>query len=176
MKTVDNNKTLILGIGIPILTILLVVASIYLPRFFITQPSVNFLYLVGSDQYYCGQVNDYIVQDGQVVRSGYERVEAEDYHISCQNEIIYIYDVVKNESRQIAFEEAQKLKVDSYSISPDGYEIVFGETGYGVFPFSSFNNLNYRTRYLKGHNISKKINIHPNDTYYGFHFLGWIIK
>lgn len=175
MEIIKKNITLILGMSIPALMILIVAGSVYLPSFFVKAPAVNFLYSVGDDNYYCDGVQQYIVQNSQLVKNIVKQSDTGNVVPVCTEPKIFIQDVVKNESKQISFEEAQKLNLDSNNISPDGFEVVYGSRGDGYFPFFFYSNPDYSTRYLKGHNISKKLNIQLNESYYyGFHFLGWI--
>ncbi len=170
MEMIKKNTTLIVGIAIPILMILFVAASIYLPGFFI-QPKYDFLYASGDDYYYSQY--QYSVQNGKLTR---HEVEKSDRY--PQREVkLYIHDVTKNESREISFAEAQNLTLDSNIKSPDGFEIVYGSRAGGFFPFFFWPDVNYNTCYLKGHNLSKKLNLRLNGSYYrGFRFLGWLIK
>jgi len=91
---------------------------------------------------------------------------------------LYIYDVAKDTAQEISLAEAQNLNLDSRNVSPDGFEIVNGSESSYIFPFFFASNANYRTYYLKGHNLSKKLNLQLNDNsgYDGFRFIGWIIK
>lgn len=174
MEMIKKNITLILGMSIPILMILFVAGSIYLPSLFMKPPSINFLYSsVDSGDYYCGDVQQYSVQNSQLIKNESKQPEKGSY--ICDEPKLFIQDVVKNKSKQISFDEAKKLSLDSNIISPDGFEVVYGSRGEGFFPFFFYSGANYDTRYLKGHNISKKLNIQLNGAYpYSFHFLGWI--
>lgn len=133
--------------------ILFIACSIYLPGIFI-KPKFNFLYAKGN-YYYCS--SQYSVQNGKLVKNEFEQPS---------NEIkFFIYDVVKDESREISFEEAQKLNLDSNIESPDGFKVVSGTS--------------YNSQYLKGRNVTKKLNIQfsKEDNYHNyddFCFLGWI--
>lgn len=162
---IKRNFTLILAIAIPVLMILFVAGSIYLPGFFI-KPKNNFLYFLG-DNYYGKQ---YSVQNGNLIESYVERP----YSPQDINSKLYLYDIKKNESREISFQEAKNFNLDSNRISSDGFEVVNGSTESGFFPFFFYERTDYSTLYLRGHNISKKLNIDLNGSYYNnFHFLGW---
>jgi len=62
--------------------------------------------------------------------------------------------------------------------SPDGYEVVYGSSDYGFFPFFFSGGDDYDAMYLKGHSTSKKLELQSsNDRRYYYrnrHFLGWI--
>ena len=173
MEIIKKNITLILGISIPILLILFVAASIYLPNLFVEPPKFNFLYVVGNDYNY---IEQYSVQDNKLVKTEIIQPENVIYKLPVDDSKLFIYDVVKNESKEVNFDEAQKLNLDSSNVSPDGFEIAYGSTSNGFFPFF-FSSTDYEVQYLKGHNISRKLNIPIDGSrpyYYNFRFLGWI--
>ncbi|MDE2439283.1 MAG: hypothetical protein KGN01_07890 [Patescibacteria group bacterium] len=172
MEFIKKNITLIVGISIPVLMILFVAASIYLPGLFV-QPKYNFLYVSGDDYYYYNQYQ-YSVQNGKLVRNEITRPEGQTY--PPQRDVkLYVYDVAKNESKEISFAEAQNLNLDSSNVSPDGFEVTYGSRGDGFFPFFFYSGTDYNNRYLKGHNVSKKLNLQLSGSYYNnFRFIGWI--
>ena len=174
MEMIRKNITLVLGISIPILMILLVAGSIYLPGLFI-KPHFNFLYVSGDDYYYYNQ-RQYSVQNGKLVKNEIKQPENQNYNPPQDESKLHLYDVTKNESREISFAEAQNLNLDSNTKSPDDFEIVYGSRGDGFFPFFWVGETDYNTRYLKGHSVSKRLNLQLNGSsyYYNFRFLGWI--
>lgn len=157
--------------AIPVLMILFVAGSIYLPGLFVKAPEYNFMYSV-SDYSYNG-VDQYIVEKGQVAKP----VIAEPAGSKpIGQEKLFIYDIGKNQSSEISFDAAQKIVLNTASLSPDGFEVSYGNYGNGFFPFFFSSGTDYNTIYIKGHNISKKLNIQMGGTYYNFRFLGWINK
>ncbi|PIW67536.1 MAG: hypothetical protein CO036_02520 [Candidatus Omnitrophica bacterium CG_4_9_14_0_2_um_filter_43_12] len=166
-----KNISLIIGIAIPIFMIFLIAISIYLPSLFAPAPQFNFLY-VTEDSY--GQNRQYGVENGVLVK--YEVKYPE--HYTPRAARLFIHDVSRNTNQEVSFEEAQKLKLDANVKSPDGYEVVYGSSGYGFFPFFFSGGYNYNTMYLKGHNASKKLELESsNDGRYYYRnrrFLGWI--
>ena len=167
-----KDISLIIGIAIPILMIVLVAASIYLPSLFSPPPRFNFLY-VTDDGYYQGQ--QYVVERGTLVKQGV--IYPERYTPRAAR--LFVHDVVKNESKEISFEDAQRLHLDPSGKSPDGFEVVYGSREDGIFPLFFFTSTDYNTIYMKGHNASRKLDL-PSKTaegyYYNsrFRFLGWI--
>lgn len=159
-----------MGISIPILMILLVAGSIYIPGLFI-QPKYNFLYVSGEG--YSGQ--QYSVQNNQLVKNEIQQPENGNYNPSPSNAKLFLYDISTNKSIELSFEVAQKLfNLDSNIKSPDGFEIVYGSSGNGIiFPFFFYSGTDYNSSYLKGHNVSKKLNIQLHGSPYDFRFLGW---
>lgn len=175
MEIIKKNITLVIGISIPILMILLVASSIYLPGFFI-KPHFNFLYVSGDDSsYYYNNGYHYSVQNNQLVRNEIKQPESPNYNSPGVEAIFYLYDVTKNEAKEISFADAQNLNLDSSVKSPDDFEIVHGSCGDGFFPFFWGGGINCNARYLKGHNLSKKLNLQLNGAYHNnFRFIGWI--
>ena len=163
-----KNVSLIVGIAIPILMICLIAVSIYLPLLFAPAPQFNFLYVAG-DSY-----SHYGVKNGSLVKNEVKYPE----HRTPINPRLFIHDVSKNTDQEISFEEAQNLKLDATAKSPDGYEVVYGSSDYGFFPFFFSGGDDYDAMYLKGHSTSKKLELQSsNDRRYYYrnrHFLGWI--
>jgi hypothetical protein len=99
-------------------------------------------------------------------------------HYKPREARLFLYDVLKNTDREISFEEAQKIKLDANAKSPDGYEVVYGSSEYGFFPFFFSGGYDYNSMYLKGHNTSKKLELQSSsDTRYYYRsrrFLGWM--
>ena len=170
-----KNASIIVGISIPIVMILFVACSIYLPALFI-QPKYNFLYMNNSE-YYGDYGWKYDVQDDRLVRKVVNHsysYESPIYSMSDEPGL-YIYDVAKNDSTKVTFTEADQLDLSPQDLSPDGFKVLQGNgSGGGFFPFFNSNN-DYSTYYLNGNNVNKKLNIQlsGNDTY-SFRFLGWV--
>jgi hypothetical protein len=167
-----QNRSLIIGFSLPIAMIVFVAASIYVPSFFV-HPAYNFLYS-SSDE----NANDdqYLVVDDHVQQN-------RDYEASYYNPQfypqpkLYIYDTNTNESIPVTFEEAKNYTLISDITSPDGYTIENGRQNNGGFFFLG-GGTDYTSKYLVGHNISKKLNLKSSSTRYSnsTEFLGWIKK
>ena len=167
-----KNVSLIVGIAIPILMIVLVAISIYVPALFAPAPRINFLYVTGDDYY---QGPQYFVENGTLAK----REVKYPNHYTPGIARFFLHDVSANEDKELSFEETQKLKLDASAKSTDGYEVVYGNTEGGVFPLFFSNRTDYNAMYLKGHNTSKKLNLQSSDVsnpYYSRNrrFLGWI--
>lgn len=166
-----KNISLIIGIAIPIFMIFLITVSIYLPSLFAPTPRFNFLYVTEDDY---GQYLQYVVENGTLVKREVKYPE----HYTPSVARLFVHDVSANEDKEVSFEEAQKLKLDANAKSPDGYEVVYGSTEYGVFPLFFSGGQDYNAMYLKGHNTSKKLDLQSlaGGRYYyrNRRFLGWI--
>lgn len=170
MGFMKKNITLVIGVSIPILMILFVAGSIYLPGLFV-QPKYNFLYVV-DDNYYTQQ--QYSVQNNRLIKSEFVQPESKNPRPVPASRL-YLYDMEKNESQEIPFENAQLLNLDSRAQSPDGFEVVQGNRNGGDLFFIFGSGSDYNTRYLKGNGVSKKLNLDLNrNGYYNFRFLGWV--
>ncbi len=167
---IKKNAPLLLGISIPILTILFVAGSVYLPGLFI-KPRFDFLYASGGNYY--GAREQYSIQNGKLVKS--QRLEEIPLDRSPREEPrLFVHHVEKNESTELSFEEAQNLTLDSSAISPDGFEVVYGSSGEGIFPFFFWTGTDRGNQYLQGHWVSKRLNLPRSGGYYGARFLGWV--
>lgn len=166
-----KNASLVIGISIPILMIIFVVTSIYLPGLFV-KPQYDFLYVSGDDRYSYDSYR-YSVEDGALVEN---QVSEKTIYNSYRKAKLYIYDAAKNESREISFEAARQLNLDPVKKSPDGFAVVYGSRSSGSLFYSSRD---YDTHYLVSGNASKKINLQlpaSSGYYENFRFIGWIIK
>lgn len=175
MEFIKRNVTLVIGISIPILMILFVAGSIYLPGLFI-QPHTNFLYVsVDDSYYYYNNGSQYSVQNNKLVKNEIKQPTNQYYNPPPLEVKLYVYDVEQNKATEISFTDAQNLNLDSNTKSPDGFEVVDGNND-GFFPFFWGSGTDYETRYLKGHSVSKKLNLQLNGgSYYNnFRFIGWI--
>ncbi len=170
MRT-PKNLPLLIAVCIPVLMIVFVAASIYLPALFI-KPQYDFLYLTGQDYGYCTW--DYRVENKKLVRvvrsNPYKEAPQE-----CTTQF-FRYDVEENANREVTLEEAQTLTLDGNGESPDGFTVTRGGNGGGFFPLFSEGG-NYNSIYLtKGSAVSRKITLRTGPDYYPeFRLLGWVL-
>ncbi len=168
-----KNVSLIIALGIPVLMIVLVAASIYLPGLFAPAPQHHFLYV--TDDFYQG--GQYVVEKGTLIKRELKRPP----NTTPVVVRLFIYDVSANAGREVSFEEAQQLRLDTSVTSPDGYEVAYASSvGYELFPLLFFGDGRDRNdMYLKGHGASKKLNLTMQSDMYSWYsrrarFLGWI--
>lgn len=168
MKT-KENLPLIIGIALPVLLIAFVAGAIYLPRFFADPPQYDFVYATGDYTIF----DYYQVVDGKLTQVGGEMnapAEILGKPLETYNESsFFIYDIEKDEGRKISFDEARELNLDDDDESPDGYKIVQGSSGGFLGPG------NWDKHFLKGHGLSRELDLNLGYYYYNFYFLGWII-
>jgi len=168
-----KNLSLILGILIPVLMIVFVAVSIYLPGIFI-KPQYDFIYTSGGD--YLTR-DSYVVETGRVVK---KEVQYPEKNFGVKGEAkLYFHNVAKNFSREISLEEAERYYLSSAKLSPDGFSVDKGESDYSIFSmFFSRGGGYYGDRYIHGRGISRRLNLHTEEQYYyrGMRFLGWVLE
>ena len=165
-----KNASLIIGLTIPVLLCIAIIASIYIPRLSAPQPEYSFLYS-SNDHFY--STYRYTVNQGKFVR---EKIQQDAEFIKNNNPIeptFFVYNPVNDESTELSFEEAEKLNLNSNRESPDGYTLEQG--GGEAFPFY-FGNSNSNTWFLTGHNTSYKVELRQLGQYPTIQFYGWIVK
>lgn len=160
-----KNTPFILALALPLLMILLVAISIWVPPMFYT-PKYNFIYSVDT-QYYGSEY--LVVEQKRLV--DHTPVE----YIGTQQVQLYHYDVKSDTSTPISFIDAQKYALLDSEESPDGYKVVSGHNNEGFFPFYWGGNFNGET-YMVNNFSSKKLKVIKNSirNYEPIHFLGWI--
>jgi len=173
MKINKQNWPLFLAFTAPVLLILLVIGSIYIPNLF-KKPQYNFIYSQGS--YY----RNYAVNSaGQIYRlAGQPNPPIPPPQVSQDYPQLYYYDVTKASSTPISFEQAQSYQLNASMTSPDGYNVGFGSHADGIFPLFISTSPDYNSRFLQGHGSSRKLNLASEPDYYNnyFQFVGWVIK
>jgi hypothetical protein len=186
--SVKNNLSLIFGISIPILMVIFVAISIYVPQIFI-KPGYDFLYLIGRNECYIQPVRQensqvclqgktvqiYSIQNGKLIKNITDEEIAKCQAGQMPQLKIFLYDINSGKGRETSYDHASSLNMDSSLKSPDGFEIIRGSNSGGFFPFYFYSGNDYNSRYITGNNISKKLNIQQEGySYYNFVFLGWI--
>ena len=154
---------LIIGIGLPLLLIAYVAATVYLPSLF-NKPLYDFVYATGYD-------SRYVTVENQTVKLN-QKPSYYPNEASRSPEVdLYYYDVSRESSKLISLEEAQTHKLDPSEKSPDGYVVSNDrDRSYSFFPF--FYGGSDRGTYLTGHGVNKRV----SEKYYDLKFLGWVKK
>jgi len=164
-----RNPSLIIGFSLPLVMIIVVAISIYIPQMFL-HPKYNFLYSTDTD--YTG-VQIYTVANQHLS----EQFPTDVQTTPAPSPQLFVHNVTTNESKAITNDEAKKLTLDPSIESPDGYRLQEGNSNSGFFPF--FGGGSYESsQYLVGHNASKRLNLkyYTARYYYPVHFIGWIIQ
>lgn len=186
-----RNFAIILAFVLPIILIMVVALSTYLPSLFIST-HYNFLYAsCANDQYYYPydyNCNAYIQKYYSVVDSKLVLNPIDTMVDANKNGIpdfgknpsarIFLHDTSKNESREITLEEAKSLSLNSLLTSPDGVTVSnHYDRGGDFFPFGG-GSYSYGYYLTKGKGKSRINLINNTDQYYyqnNFQFLGWAL-
>lgn len=172
----QKNMVLWVALAIPVLMVLFVAGSIYLPMRNTEAPRYDFIYALRnySDGY------AYLVVDGSLVADVIDRegaAKAVPPGVASAPTRFFRHVVAENTSQELALADVQKLKLDNTTTSPDGYALVRGGQGGGVFPFFLFEG-NYGDQYLVKNTASFKMNIKEiSEPYFApTQLIGWVIE
>lgn len=181
VEFVKKNIIVILAFLLPLLLILGLTASVYLPSLFLST-KYDFIYATcdrGSDYYYsdsnCGAYLNglYTVQNGKLIKQYVVLTDANKNY----SPRIFLHDTQANAGREISLEDAQRLTLDSLITSPDGVTVgSYYERGQDFFPFFGSSS-QYGHYLMKGRSRSRLNLVNENESYYyrdNFKFLGWV--
>lgn len=187
---IKKNFAIILAFLLPIVLIAAVALSVYLPSLFIST-DYNFVYALCGDNlghYYYNCTNYlqqlYSVQEGKLVVNTIDpNLDANRNNVKDINENytirLFLHNTEKDESREIALEEAKTYTLSNLLTSPDGVTFSLGyDRGAEFFPF--FDGGSSSGYYLtKGRNRSRLNLINVGGEYYysgrNVRFLGWVL-
>lgn len=172
----SKNAPLYVAIALPILLITAVAVSIAIPTSAL-DPQHDFLYITTDGYPY----DPYDVREGKIVK-----LLPEDLGITVppggkptpmSYPDIYRYDVQTDTSERISFEDAQALDLSGNPISPDGYRLVNGYSGGGIFEglFGGYND--YNSVHIEKDSVRKRLNITLQYYYFDTQrsFIGWVV-
>ncbi|HET8574853.1 MAG TPA: hypothetical protein VFM02_01625 [Candidatus Paceibacterota bacterium] len=168
-----ENFPLFAGILIPVVMVVVIAASIYLPQVLSRQekPEYSFLYMTGDNTFIKdGVETDFFVEGGKLQKTETELPKKESPGMVFEEPTFYVYNVAEHASEKISFEDAAKLSLSTSSVSPDGFELVSSQGG---FPFETYDA---GAKFLKGKNYHEKIHLEQDTrSYRGSQFLGWVL-
>lgn len=158
-----NKKiALYLALLLPIIFVWFIMLLYWVPRFFIS-PSYDFVYFHQTRN----TKSTFNVQDWAIVINSLNYREVEWYKDYPD---LYVHNTKTNTSRQITFEEAEKLFISPNDTSPDWFRFNRSYSSIWVFPFySSSNNRVFLTSNWA--NYRQNINL----DYWSVSFLWWIV-
>ena len=191
---IKKNFAVLLAFVLPILLIVIVALSTYLPSLFLST-HYNFIYTACTDDsynyypYYCNNYlqKRYSVVNSKLIESSVDlTVDSNKDGIPDFNgkyiSRIFLHDTKKNESREITLEEARLLTLNNLLTSPDGVTVSsnYSYNGGGdfFFLFGGGGRSSYGYYLTKGKSKSKLNLINSSDQYYyqnNFQFLGWVL-
>jgi hypothetical protein len=187
-QIMKKNLPLVIGLAIPLLMIVFVAVSIYVPSLF-AKPEYSFVYAVKDNYDMYG--DNYSVENGTIVKKNvpyptstdpyYDRYPAP--KVPETKSYLFMFDINTKTAKELSFEDAKKLSLIETKNSPDGYELEQGSTDNGVFEIFGGYSASPDWFLRKGA-MNKRITLQfppSTDTRYyyynsNFQFLGWIKK
>ncbi|OHA16399.1 MAG: hypothetical protein A3H57_05155 [Candidatus Taylorbacteria bacterium RIFCSPLOWO2_02_FULL_43_11] len=190
IEKIKQNAAVFLAFLIPILLILGIALSVYIPSIFLST-KYDFIYATCDDNRYsyrydCANYfnNIFKVENGKLVEYPVDPLADSDKDGITDNKEnytarVFLHDTEKNVSSEITLEEAKQLNLRGLITSPDGVS-VSNDYEYGAEFFPFFGTNSKHGYYLTKGKIKKKLDlINENDNYYyyggNFKFLGWVI-
>ena len=188
---IKKNFAILLAFLLPILLIIIVTISVYLPSLFI-KTKYNFIYSScsnGVDYYSYNNCNNYLqkrytVSNDALTLNNVDMTQDLDKDgmpdfKGKYSDRIFLHDTEKNESREITLDEAKSLKLSGLLTSPDGISVSgdYDRVGGDFFIFGGGNSV-YGYYLTKGKSRTRINLINNNDRYYyqnNFQFLGWVL-
>ena len=190
---IKKNFAILLAFILPLLLIVIVVLSTYLPSLFVST-DYNFIYIScgDGDNYYSYNYNcityaqkHYSVVNNKLVLNPVDMVidtdqdKVPDYYQTSNNARIFLHNTQNNESREITLTQAEGLSLDSLLTSPDGVTVSnsYQSGGDYFFPFGGSSS-SYGYYLMKGKGKNKLNLINTSDRYYyrdNFQFIGWVL-
>lgn len=186
---IKNNLAVVLAFVLPVVLIIIVALSAYIPSFFLST-DYNFIYTICTDNnnhysYYCNEYiqKRYSVANGKLIVNSVEfsknsigDAPAPDF--SRYVDRIFLHNTQKNESQEITLEEAKALTLSSLLTSADGVMVSGYYNDSGLFSIfgGGYSSFGY---YLTKGKSKKKLNLinNSNQNYYpnNFQFIGWVL-
>lgn len=192
MEFLKKNFIIILAFTLPILLIIILALSVYLPSLFVST-NYDFIYVTcdtgNYDAYYCNEYLEkrYLVVDNNLVLKEIDPLDYKNDNIKYvdlykdYSPRIFLHDTKNNESREISLKEALNLNLSSLLTSPDGITVsnYYERYNYGIMSIFGGNSSNYGIYLTKGRSKSKLNLINSDDRYYyrnNFKFIGWVLS
>jgi hypothetical protein len=192
MEFLKKNLAILFAFILPIVLIAIVALSTYIPSLLLST-NYNFVYTSCTDEtnyhysYNCDSDlrKRYSVVGNKIVTNNVELAldSGNDKKIDANENYtahIFLHNTAKNESREITFEEAQALTLNSLITSPDGVAVSshYDRNGGEFFFIFGGGSSSYGYYLTKGKSRNKLNLINNTDQYYyrnNFQFVGWIL-
>lgn len=184
MKFIKKNLIVILAFTIPVLFIVGVGLMVYIPESRL-KTTYDFIYVscMGNTQPYYGEYGC----SRDTTKKGYSVIENKLVEHSDVSDInaeymvsIFRFDGDREDSEELSYVEAQKLRLDTSLTSPDGIGFVEGYGNNRNNSFSLFGGGNSYGYYLTQGRLQKEIILRQDDRRYSngedIRFMGWIIN
>ncbi len=170
-----------MALAIPVVMMVIVFLVIYIPSLNV-HPTSDFIYSSYDGRYTYPSTVSYDVQNGKLVKVTLPMPPADPTvpvkplpaNAQLLAPKLYLHTTNTNTNRELSFEEASKLIVDSSNVSTDGFKVVQSSNG-GFFPFFYDNGGRDNKYFLQKENGgSVSVTLEDNNSY-SFQFLGWVI-
>jgi len=186
---IKKNFIVLLAFLLPVILIVVVALSAYIPSFLL-KTDYNFIYTSCSDGinrnlYSCNNYLNqlYSVENNKLAVNEINPKQDSDGDGVLDidenyNARIFLHDTKKNESREVALEEAQGMMLNGLLTSPDGVTVSSDWDRGGDFFFIFDGGSSYGYYLTKGRSKSKLHLINADDRYYyrdNFQFIGWVL-
>ena len=193
-----ENPTIVFGLGLPLLLVVVFLLVSGIPALLVAPPKYDVLYATGYNNYPNGVQISVVNQKVQVVyqgsMAGFQKPRLWRYSPKTGGvrEIAYMLPpgLVPPGKAPVTPEEAAKitqievpdlagLKVDSSSVSPDGYEFSAGQNGYsgdvftGLFFGSRYNTEAVLTKQGRSIRLPNSGNLYFSNQ---IRFIGWVVS
>ncbi len=181
----ENKKTkwaLIIGIAIPILMIIVIAFSVYLPNMNFKN-NYDFIYTFNDGNSYClGGGGYYSVSNGKIIQNELSVANLNDSY--CSKTLttqtvkpLYRYISSKDIFEKISYEDTRKLQLNEGPYSPDGVIVFSGySSNSGMFELFGGGRSSGQNFQLQNKDKGvKKVMLATNESYYNFKFIGWVI-
>jgi hypothetical protein len=170
-----KNLPLIVGIGLPVLFVIVLFIAVAIPNSNI-HPGHDFVYTFdGVAPYYSDTYRDtYAVQDGHIVPKPIQTTNTASSAALKDRAPLYLYDVQNDSTHEISLADAQALSLVPGPSSPEGYTVDYRYGSEGIFDLvgGSHNENGY---YLVFKNGTRKLSgLGSNYNGYNFHLIGWV--
>ncbi len=199
MDKIKQNIALTVGFAIPVIMMLVIAGVIYFPRWFneVAPPQHDFIYAAGDGVIYPAHGGTYAyptyayptkgawpkytyrIAGGKLTRheSGPIPPEYGQMPIVEDEPKFFVYHVATHTSEPITFEAAALYTLDQGAKSPDGYEVVRGNSSNGGFsPFFYDGNNDYDKKFIRKDYHAEELNLNLPSDWYGEFFVAWVIK
>lgn len=175
---IKENLALIAALAVPVVMIVLVALTIYVPRTW-AKPQYDFIYTTEYNYYYRFSVIDGKLNVTESFDPSAPQAAPYPYPAPVPGKDlppqpkpkIYLHHTDTDSNEEITLEKAQVLNLSGDTKSPDGYQVNRGDSSGSFFGSSGYN-----TFYITGHHLSQKVNLATSDYGYDFHLIGWIKK
>lgn len=185
-RFIKQNFIIILAFLLPVIILVGITASVYLPSFFLST-DYDFIYLSCSsnNSRNCDNYikNRYRVTNGKmVINENKLPLDADKDGVADVSIHIFLHNAKNNNSQELLLKEVKKLSLSDLLTSPDGVTVSDGysrRNSVGLFPFFFDGGGRDYDYYLVKGNNRKKLNLinSARRNYYqnNIHFIGWVI-